>query len=88
MTTDSIMKHWTAISLYRPRILPTLVKCVANVNANVNKFYEVNRSRVISLDVSTIVDPDPIDLLESYDEIETSFPFPMLKERVVVFICF
>ena len=52
-TTDSIMKHWNAISLYRPRIFPAPVKHISNFSRYVNKSYEVDCQNANSFDAST-----------------------------------
>ena len=74
----------------RPRILPARVTHVTNVSTFVNKSHKVDCPCASSFDVSTTADPDPMDVLKSYDEVEgsTLFIFPMLKENVVVFISF
>ena len=50
----------------------------------------VDYPHIISFDASTTVDPNPIDVLKSYDETEgsTLFLLPILKKNVVVFISF
>ena len=90
MTTDIIVKHWNEISLSRPRILPAPVTHVENVSACVSKSREVDCPRFTSFDASSTVDPDPIDVLKSYDEIKgsTLFLLPMLKKNVVVIVSF
>ena len=84
------MKHRNEISLCQPRILPTPVKHVENIGTYVNKSCEVNCPHIASFDASRTIDPDPIDVLKSYDEIEgsTLFLLPMLKKNVVVFVSF
>ena len=72
VTTDSTVKHWNEISLCRPRILPAPITHFANASTYVNKFCEIDCLGVFSLDVSTTADPDPINVLKSYDEIEGS----------------
>ena len=65
MTTDVTVKPWNEISLCRPRILPAPVTHVENVSTYVDKSREVDFPRVISFDVSTTADPDPIGILKS-----------------------
>ena len=88
VTTDSILKHWNAIFLCQPRIHSASVNHISNVITYVNKSHEGDCPCVISFDMSTTTDPVPIDVLQSYDEIEriTLFLFPMLKVNVVIFI--
>ena len=90
VTTDATVKHWNEISLCRPRILPAPVTHVENVSTYVNKYREGDWPRITSFDASSAPDPDPIDVLKSYDEIEgsTLFRLPMLKINVVVFVSF
>ena len=90
MTTDVIVKHWNEIPLCRPRILPAPVTHVENVSTYVNKSREVHCPRITSFDACSTADPDPIDVLKSYSEIEGSslFLLPMLKKNVVVFASF
>ena len=63
---------------------------VENVSTCVSKSGEIDCPRITSFDVSTTADPEPIDVLKSYDEIERStlFLLPMLKKNVVVFVSF
>ena len=90
VATNVIVKHWNEISLCRPRIFPAPVAHVENVSTYVSKSREVNCLRITSFDASSTADPDPIDVLKSYDEIEgsTSFLLPILKKNVVVFVSF
>ena len=67
VTTDSVTKHYSAISLF-PRQLRTLQmsvhmseRCVIDVS--------------MSFDVSVIADPDAIETLKIYDEIERATLF-------------
>ena len=70
VNTHSIMKHWNEISLYRSRILPTLVIHIANVSTYVKTFREVDYPSAISFDISSTTYSDPTDALTSFDEIE------------------
>ena len=90
MIVDAIVKHWNEISIYRLMILPTPVKYVEKVGTYVDKSREVDSSHVISCDMSTSGNTDPIDVLKFYDEIEgsTLFLLAMLMENLVVFISF
>ena len=90
MIVDAIVKQWNEISIYRLMILPTPVKYVEKVGTYVDKSREVDSSHVISCDMSTSGNTDPIDVLKFYDEIEgsTLFLLAMLMENLVVFISF
>ena len=79
VTTNATVEHWNEISLCRPRILPAPVMSLENVSEYVNKSHMVDCPRIISSDVSSTVDPNPIGAFKSYDEIEgsTLFPLPM-----------
>ena len=62
---------------------------VANASTYVSKFHDVDCPLVVSSDVSCTVDPDLIDVLKSYADIEgTTFLLPMLTENVVETISF
>ena len=88
VTTNVTVKHWNAIPLCRPSILPASVTRVENVSTYVNKSGMVDCPRITSFDASSTADPDPIDAFKSYDEIEgsTLFFLPILKKNVEVFV--
>ena len=88
VTTSVIVKHWNEIFLSQCRILLAPVMHVENVITYVNKSHEIDCPHNTSFDVSTTADPDPIDFLKSYYEIEgsTLFLLSMLKKNVAVFV--
>ena len=88
VTTNVIVKHWNEIFLSQHRILLASVVHAENNSTYVNKSHEIDCPHSTSFDVSTTADPDPIDVLKSYDEIEgsTLFLLSMLKKNVAVFV--
>ena len=59
------------------RIFPAPVAHVENVSTFVNKSREVDCPRFTSFDASSTADPDPINVLKSYDEGEGSTFFSL-----------
>ena len=90
LTTNVIVNHWNEISWFWPKILPAPFRHVENVSTYVGKSCKVDNPRITSFDASSTADPDPIDAIKSYDEIEgsTLFLLSMLKKNVEVFVSF
>ena len=82
-TTDSLMKHWDAISLYRPRILPAQVNHISNFSTYANKSQEVDCQHANLIDASST-----IKMFLNLVMTTTRFIVPVLKEKVVAFISF